>query len=87
MIDHITHVTQQVEVEEFIPREKANLCFDKSTNIDDVLHHIGNISANTKSTQLLPTAYTTASASVATADQVSCHKESVLLASVLMCYS
>ena len=70
MTGHITHVTQQVEVEEFIPREKANLCFDKSTNIDDVLYHIGKISTSTKSTQSLPVANTTASASVATADQV-----------------
>ena len=53
MIDRITHVTQQVEVEEFIPREKANLRFDKTANIDDVLHHIGNISTNAKSTQSL----------------------------------
>ena len=70
MIDHITYVTQQVEVEKFNPREKANLRFDKSTNIDDVLHHIGKISTSTKSTQSLLVANTTSSASVATADQV-----------------
>ena len=53
MMDRISHVSQQVKVEEFNPREKANLRFDKSTNIDDVLHHIGNISTNTKSMQSL----------------------------------
>ena len=53
MMDHISHVSQQVEIEEFNLREKANLRFDKSTNIDDVLHHIGNISTNTKSMESL----------------------------------
>ena len=43
MIEHMSHVTQQVKIEEFNPREKANLHFKKDSNIVDTLHHIGDI--------------------------------------------
>ena len=43
MMDHISHVTEQVIIEDFNPREKANLHFNKDNNIVDTLHHIGDI--------------------------------------------
>ena len=43
MIDRMSHVTQQVIIEEFNPREKANLHFKKDSNIVNTLHHIGDI--------------------------------------------
>ena len=43
MMEHMSHVTQQVNIEEFIPKEKANLHFKKTSNIVDTLHHIGDI--------------------------------------------
>ena len=43
MMEHISHVTEQVNIEEFNPREKANLHFKKDSNIVDTLHHIGDI--------------------------------------------
>ena len=43
MMDHTSYVTQQVNIEEYNPREKANLYFKKDSNIVDTLHHIGAI--------------------------------------------
>ena len=43
MMDRMSHVTEQVSIEEFNPREKANLYFKKDSNIVDTLHHIGDI--------------------------------------------
>ena len=43
MMEHMSHVTEQVNIEEFNPREKANLYFKKDSNIVDTLHHIGDI--------------------------------------------
>ena len=43
MMDHMSHVTQQVNIEEFNPREKDNVYFIKDSNIVDTLHHIGDI--------------------------------------------
>ena len=43
MIEHMSHVTQQVNIEEFNPREKANVYFKKDSNIIDTLSHIGDI--------------------------------------------
>ena len=43
MMEHMSHVTQQVSIEEFNLREKANLHFNKDSNIVDTLHHIGDI--------------------------------------------
>ena len=43
MMKHMSHVTQQVNIEEFNPREKANLHFKRDSNIVDTLHHIGDI--------------------------------------------
>ena len=43
MMECMSHVTQQVNIEEFNPREKANLHFKKDSNIVDTLHHIGDI--------------------------------------------
>ena len=43
MMGRITHVTQKVKIEEFIPREKDNVHFKKDSNIVDTLHHIGDI--------------------------------------------
>ena len=43
MMERISHVTQQVNIEEFNPRENANIHFNKNINIVDTLHHIGDI--------------------------------------------
>ena len=43
MMEHMTQVTEQVNIEEFNPREKVNLYFKKDSNIVDTLHHIGDI--------------------------------------------
>ena len=43
MMEHMSHVTEQVNIEKFNPREKANLHFKKDSNIIDTLHHIGDI--------------------------------------------
>ena len=43
MMEHMSHVTQQVNIEKFIPREKANIYFKKDSNILDTLYHIGDI--------------------------------------------
>ena len=43
MTEHMSHVTEQVNIEEFNPREKANLFFKKDSNIVDTVHHIGDI--------------------------------------------
>ena len=43
MMERISHVTEQVNIEEFNPREKANLHFKKDSNIFDTLDHIGDI--------------------------------------------
>ena len=39
----MSHVTQQVNIEEFNPREKANLYFKRDFNVIDTLRHIGDI--------------------------------------------
>ena len=43
MMDRMSHMTEQVNIEEFNPREKANVHFKKDSNIVDTLHHIGDI--------------------------------------------
>ena len=43
MIEHISHVIQQVNIEEFNPREKSDVHFNKDNNIVDTLYHIGDI--------------------------------------------
>ena len=43
MMDRMSHVTEQVIIEDFNPKEKANLHFNKDNNIVDTLHHIGDI--------------------------------------------
>ena len=43
MMDRMSHMTEQVIIEEFNPREKANLHFKKDSNLVDTLHHIGDI--------------------------------------------
>ena len=43
MMDRMTHVTEQVNIEEFEVREKADLHFNKDSKIVDTLHHIGDI--------------------------------------------
>ena len=43
MMEHMSHVTEQVKIEEFNPREKADVHFKKDSNIVDTLHHIGDI--------------------------------------------
>ena len=43
MIEHMSHVTEQVNIEEFNPREKADVQLKKDSNIVDTLHHIGDI--------------------------------------------
>ena len=43
MMDRMSHMTEQVIIEEFNPREKANLYFKKDSNLVDTLHHIGDI--------------------------------------------
>ena len=43
MMDRMSHVTEQVNIEEFISREKANVHFNKDSNIVNTLHHIGDI--------------------------------------------
>ena len=43
MMEHMSHVTEQVNIEEFNPREKADVHFKKDSNIVDTLHHIGDI--------------------------------------------
>ena len=39
----MSHVTQQVNIKEFNPRENADIHFNKNVNIVDILHHIGDI--------------------------------------------
>ena len=44
MMKHMSHVTKQVvNIEEFNPKEKANVYFKKDSNIVDTLYHIGDI--------------------------------------------
>ena len=43
MMEHMNYVTQQVKIEEFNPRENADIHFNKNTNIVDTLHQIGDI--------------------------------------------
>ena len=43
MMEYMSHVTKQVNIEEFNPREKSNLHFKKDSNIANTLHHIGDI--------------------------------------------
>ena len=44
MMEHMSHVTKQVvNIEEFNPREKANVYFKRDSNIANRLHHIGDI--------------------------------------------
>ena len=43
MMERMSHVTQQVNIEEFNPREKANVYFKKDSKILDTLYHIGDI--------------------------------------------
>ena len=43
MMERTTHVTQQVNVEELNPREKADIYFIKDSNNFNTLHHIGDI--------------------------------------------
>ena len=43
MMEYMSHVTEQVNIEMFNPREKANVHFEKDSNIVDTLHHIGDI--------------------------------------------
>ena len=43
MMEHMSHVIEQVNFEEFNLREKADLHFKKDSNIVDALHHIGDI--------------------------------------------
>ena len=43
MMKRMSHVTQQVNIEEFESKEKANLHFKKDSNIIDTLRHIGDI--------------------------------------------
>ena len=43
MMEHVSHLTEQVNIEEFNPREKADVYFKKDSNIVDTLHHIGDI--------------------------------------------
>ena len=43
IMEYMSHVTQQVNIEEFNPRDKANLHLKKDSNIFNALHHIGDI--------------------------------------------
>ena len=43
MMERMSHVTEQVSIEDFNPKEKANLHLKKDSNIVDTLHHIGDI--------------------------------------------
>ena len=43
MMDRMSHMTEQVIIEEFSPKEKADFQFKKDSNIVDTLHHIGDI--------------------------------------------
>ena len=43
MMERMSHVIEQVNIEEFNPRKKANLHFKKDSKIVDTLHHIGDI--------------------------------------------
>ena len=43
MMEHMSRVTEQVNIEEFNSEEKANLHFKKDRNIVDTVHHIGDI--------------------------------------------
>ena len=43
MMEHMSHVTQQVNIEEFYPKEKDDVYFKKDNNIVDTLYHIGDI--------------------------------------------
>ena len=42
-MERMSHVTQQVNIEEFNPKEYADIHFNKNINIVDTLHHIGDI--------------------------------------------
>ena len=42
MMERMSHVTQQVNIEEFSPREKADISFIKDNNID-TLRHLGDV--------------------------------------------
>ena len=43
MMEHMSDVIQQVNIDEFNPREKVNIYFKKDSNIVDTLYHIGDI--------------------------------------------
>ena len=43
MMEHMSHVTQLVNIEEFKPREKADVHFKRNGNIVNTLCHIGDI--------------------------------------------
>ena len=43
MIECMSHVTEQVNIEDFNPREKADIHFKKDSKILGRLHNIGNI--------------------------------------------
>ena len=43
MMEHMSHVTQIVNIEEFNFKEKADLHFKKDSNIIDTLRHIGDV--------------------------------------------
>ena len=43
MMKHMSHLTEQVNIEEFNPIEKADVHSKKDSNIVDKLHHIGDI--------------------------------------------
>ena len=43
MMERMNHVTQQVNIEEINPREKADVHFMKDSKIVDTLHHLGDI--------------------------------------------
>ena len=43
MMERVSHVTEQVNIEEFNPREKVDVYFKKDSNIVDTLCHIGDI--------------------------------------------
>ena len=42
-MERMSHVTEQVNIEEFNPREYADIHFNKNINIVDTLHYIGDI--------------------------------------------
>ena len=43
MMEHLSHVTQQVNIEESNPRLFTIIHFNRDSNINNTLHHIGNI--------------------------------------------